>query len=203
VPTSIPLPAPSLSPQVQQTLSDFVQAAGAAFNDRLQAVVLFGSAAEGRLRPTSDVNVVLVLSAFEQAQADQLRQPLRLAHAAIKLQATFLLREEIPAAVRSFAPKFADILRRRFVLFGEDPFASVAISRDAEIRQLRQQLLNMTLRLRSVYVARGLREYCDTDRSARQCAHRIGVDSGHPGVVRVRPAVGPSQCVRKRDEPRI
>jgi predicted nucleotidyltransferase len=55
-----------------------VQAAQAGFSDRLQAVVLFGSAVEGKLRPTSDVNVVLVLSAFEQAQADQLRQPMRL-----------------------------------------------------------------------------------------------------------------------------
>jgi hypothetical protein len=147
-----------LPSQVEQVLADFVQSACSAFGDHLRAVVLFGSAAEGKLRPTSDVNVVLVLSGFEQTRADQLRQPLRLAHAAIQLQAMFLLSEEIPAAARSFAPKFADILRRRVVLFGEDPFTSVSVPREAEIRQLRQQLLNLALRLRSAYVARGLRE---------------------------------------------
>jgi len=72
----------------------------------------------------------------------------------------FLLNAEIPAAVCSFAPKFADILRRRFILYGEDPFASISIPREAEIRQLKQQLLNMTLRLRSVYVARSLSARC-------------------------------------------
>ena len=66
----------------------------------------------------------------------------------------FLLKNEIHHAARTFAPKFADIRRRRAILFGEDPFASLTIPRDAEIRQLRQQLLNFILRLRAAYVAR-------------------------------------------------
>jgi len=70
----------------------------------------------------------------------------------------FLLRDEIPAAVRSFAPKFADVLRRRAILHGDDPFSGISVPRDAEIRQLRQQLLNLTLRMRSTYAARSLRE---------------------------------------------
>ena len=70
----------------------------------------------------------------------------------------FLLKDEIPHAARSFAPKFADIRRRRAILFGDDSFASLTIPRDAEIRQLRQQLLNLILRLRAAYVARSLRE---------------------------------------------
>jgi hypothetical protein len=70
----------------------------------------------------------------------------------------FLLKDEIPHASRSFAPKFADIRRRRAILFGDDPFASLSIPRDAEVRQLRQQLLNLILRLRAAYVTRSLRE---------------------------------------------
>ena len=70
----------------------------------------------------------------------------------------FVLDSEIPDATRSFAPKFADILRRRVVLYGDDSFSTVSVPREAEIRQLRQQFLNITLRLRAAYVARSLRE---------------------------------------------
>jgi plasmid stability protein len=70
----------------------------------------------------------------------------------------FVLDSEITDATRSFAPKFADILRRRVVLYGNDSFSAISVPREAEIRQLKQQLLNITLRLRAAYVARSLRE---------------------------------------------
>lgn len=153
-----PLAAPTLPPQVQQALDEFLKAAQSSFGDELRSVILFGSAAEGKLRATSDVNVVLVLSLFEQESAEQLRQPLRLAQASIQLRAMFLLVEELLSAVCSFASKFADIARRRVILFGEDPFVSLSIPREAAILQLKQQLLNLSLRLRYAYVALGLRE---------------------------------------------
>jgi predicted nucleotidyltransferase len=155
---SRPLEAPQLPARVKQVLDDFLQAAKDSFGDQLRSVVLYGSAAEDKLRATSDVNLVLVLSSFEQNKIDPLRQPLRVAQAAIQLRPMFLLSEEIPAATRFFAPKFADILRRRVILHGEDPFAAISIPREAEIRQLKQQLLNFTLRLRAAYVAHSLRE---------------------------------------------
>ncbi|MGA2813305.1 MAG: nucleotidyltransferase domain-containing protein [Candidatus Acidiferrum sp.] len=153
-----PLNPPQLPAPVAQVLGDFLRAAQTSFADRLVSVVLYGSAAEGTLRATSDVNLVLVLTAFEQADAEQLREPLRVAQAAVQLRPMFLLGEEIPAATRFFAPKFADILRRRAILFGPDPFANTSIARESEIRQLKQQLLNIAIRLRSAYVNRGLRE---------------------------------------------
>src|ERR1700730_13534865 len=156
--TSKPLADPPLSPEVKKILSDFLAAARTSFGDQLLSDPLIGSAAEGKLRRTSDVNLVVVLSAFEQTKADQLRQPLRIAQAAIQLRPMFVLDSEIPDATRSFAPKFADILRRRVVLYGDDSFAHISVPREAEIRQLKQQLLNITLRLRAAYVARSLRE---------------------------------------------
>jgi predicted nucleotidyltransferase len=156
--TSKPLADPQLSPEVRKVLSDFVEATRNSFGDQLRSVTLFGSAAEGKLRPTSDVNLVVVLSAFEKTSADQLSQPLRIAQSAIQLRPMFVLDSEIPDATRSFAPKFADILRRRVVLYGDDSFSAVSVPRQAEIRQLKQQLLNITLRLRTAYVARSLRE---------------------------------------------
>jgi predicted nucleotidyltransferase len=156
--SSTPLPSPQLPPLVAEVLNSFLQSAKDAFGADLLSAVLFGSAAEGKLRATSDLNLILVLASFHQSKADLLRQPLRVAQAALQLHPMFLLKDEIPHAARSFAPKFADIRRRRAILFGEDPFASLTIPRDAEIRQLRQQLLNLILRLRAAYVARSLRE---------------------------------------------
>jgi hypothetical protein len=156
--SSTPLPLPQLPPPIAEVLDSFLQSAKDAFGPDLLSAVLFGSAAEGKLRATSDINLILVLAVFDRARADRLRQPLRLAQAAIQLHPMFLLKDEIPHASRSFAPKFADIRRRRAILFGDDPFASLSIPRDAEVRQLRQQLLNLILRLRAAYVTRSLRE---------------------------------------------
>jgi hypothetical protein len=156
--SSTPLPSPQLPPPIAEVLNSFLQSAKDAFGPDLLSVVLFGSAAEGQLRATSDLNLILVLSSFHQSKVDQLRQPLRVAQSAIQLHPMFLLKDEISHAARSFAPKFADIRRRRAILFGDDPFATLSIPRDAEIRQLRQQLLNLILRLRAAYVARSLRE---------------------------------------------
>lgn len=156
--TSKPLADPQFSAEVRTVLSDFLEAARNSFGDQLRSVILFGSAAEGKLRPTSDVNLVVVLTAFEKTRADQLRQPLRVSQAAIQLRPMFVLDSEIADATRSFAPKFADILRRRVVLYGDDSFSAVSVPREAEIRQLKQQLLNIRLRLRAAYIARSLRE---------------------------------------------
>jgi predicted nucleotidyltransferase len=147
-----------LPAHVAQALDGFVAAAKESFGPDLEAVVLFGSAAEGRLRATSDVNVIAVLSAFDGAKAAALREALRVAHATVRLEAMFLLRAELPAAAEAFANKFADVLRRRRVLYGQDPFAGLSIPRAAEIARVVQVLLNLALRLRQAYVLRGLRE---------------------------------------------
>jgi predicted nucleotidyltransferase len=146
-----------LPSNVQRVLIDFVAAAEAAFGDNFKSAVLFGSAAEGRLRPTSDVNLIVVLGAFDRAQADRLREPLRVAHAAVKLEPMFVLQSEIAPAAEAFAVKFADVLRRRRLLTGADPFAGLTVARSAEISQLRQVTLNLALRSREQYLLRSLR----------------------------------------------
>jgi predicted nucleotidyltransferase len=156
--SSTPLSPPQFRAPIAEILNSFLQSAKDAFGLDLISMVLFGSAAEGELRATSDLNLILVLDSFNQEKADRLREPLRVAQTAIQLQPMFLLRDEISYAARSFAPKFVDILRRRVILFGDDPFVSLSIPRDTQVRQLRQQLLNLILRLRASYVARSLRE---------------------------------------------
>lgn len=153
-----PAARPSLPTEVEQQIDAFVSATRSALGDDLSSAVLFGSAAEGRLRATSDVNLILVLRTFAPLKIDAIREPLRIAHAAVRLSPMFLLADEVGPAMEAFALKFADVRRRRVILYGEDPFATVEVSRGAAVRRLRQVLLNLTLRLRQAYALRSLRE---------------------------------------------
>jgi hypothetical protein len=147
-----------LPEDVARALDEFVDATRAAFGEALVSVVLYGSAAEGALRASSDVNVIVVLDAFDRSGADRLRMPATVAHATVQLSAMYLLREEIADAASAFAQKFADVGRRRRVLYGNDPFATLAVPRRALLTRLDQVLLNLTLRLRAAYVTRGMHE---------------------------------------------
>lgn len=148
----------ALPTNVEEALGEFLGCARGALGEDLRSAVLFGSAAENRLRATSDVNLILVLAAFDLARLDPLRDPLRAAHAAVRLSVMFLREAEVAEAAESFAEKFADVLRRRRVLFGADPFAEIRIPRRAEVRRLRQGLLNLVLRGRAQDVMVSLRE---------------------------------------------
>jgi hypothetical protein len=136
-------------------LSSFIDSALAAFGTELRSIVLYGSGAEGRLRPASDVNLVFVLASFDAAKAASLREPFAAAHAAIQVSVMFLLESEVGQAMESFGQKFSDIVRRHRVLHGPDPFAGVHVPRVAVIVRLKQVLLNLMMRLREAYVERG------------------------------------------------
>lgn len=136
---------------IRTTLSEFTAAARRAFADDLVSLVLFGSAAESRLRPTSDVNVVVVLRRIEPPKLEAIGEAYRFAHAAIRLSAMFILESEIGVAKDAFAIKFADIAARHEVLYGPDPFVGLTISPEAALHRLRQVLVNLQLRLRERY----------------------------------------------------
>ncbi|MBA4371588.1 MAG: hypothetical protein C0402_01860 [Thermodesulfovibrio sp.] len=143
---------------IRQGLDQFLQDARLAFGEALVTAVLFGSAAEGRLRPTSDVNLLLVLRHFDRKEADLLRDPFRAAHASMRLDVMFLLESEITQAMDAFAVKFSDILSRRYILFGPDPFSGLSVPRAAVLRRTRQVLMNLILRMRERYTLVSLRE---------------------------------------------
>jgi hypothetical protein len=127
----------------------------AAFGADLKSIVLFGSTAEGRWRPVSDVNVLVLLASFSPEQAAQAHDPYSAAHSAVKLKAMFLLGSELAEASELFAVKFTDIGVRHRVLFGQDPFEKLQIPQEAARRRLRQVLTNLSLRLRERYVLEG------------------------------------------------
>jgi hypothetical protein len=147
-----------LPPAVRQLLVDLVESARQCLQDDLRSIVLFGSGAEARLRATSDLNLLFVLTRFDKQRIDALREPLRLANVAARASVMFVLEAELPEAAEAFAVKFDDIGRRRRVLYGEDPIARLNVSRESKRVRLRQILMNLTLRLRSQYATAGLHE---------------------------------------------
>jgi predicted nucleotidyltransferase len=133
---------------IATTLDEFRAKSVEAFGDSLKSLLLFGSAAEGRLRATSDVNIVMVFSHLDLDRVKAWRSDVELLVAAIDLQPLILLEDEIAAAAEAFAVKYFDILHRRRVLHGTDPFAALKISDEALKRCVSQVLLNLALRLR-------------------------------------------------------
>lgn len=137
-----------LPADVVDALDEFASVSVETFGDALKSILLFGSAAEGRMRVTSDVNVLMVFSALDVARVEAWRAQVESLAAAIDLKPLVLLEDEIVAAADAFAVKYFDILHRRRVLHGLDPFASLSISHEALGRRVAQVLLNLTLRLR-------------------------------------------------------
>ncbi|HEU4887645.1 MAG TPA: hypothetical protein VFV49_07160 [Thermoanaerobaculia bacterium] len=150
-----------LPEDVRRVVDSLVSSARDAFDEKLRSVILYGSGAEGRLRATSDVNLLFVLTQFDSS-ADSFREPYRSAQAAANVAAMFVLDSELGDAAEAFAQKFADIGRRHVVLYGDDVVSRLRIPREALKRRVRQVLLNLTMRLREAYVERSLR--------AEQCA---------------------------------
>jgi predicted nucleotidyltransferase len=148
----------NLPRDVAEGLEAFVASARDALGDDLVSAVLFGSAAEGRMRATSDVNLLVVLARFEPQRIDTLREAARLAHATIRLEAMFVLESELAGAAEAFAVKFADIRARHRVLAGRDVTAALAPTRGAMRTRLDQILLNFILRARERYVLVSLRD---------------------------------------------
>lgn len=144
--------------ELDGVLEELVDAARKCFAADLLLAALFGSAAEGRLRPSSDVNILFVLECFDAAKVDAFRAALRAAHSALLVQAMFLLRSELPVAAELFAVKFNDIRTRHRMLYGPDLLRELVIDEAELRRRLREVLLNLAIRLRERYAIVSLRE---------------------------------------------
>jgi hypothetical protein len=159
-----------LPPSVAVILEEFVATLLQSTGPRLDAVILFGSAAEGRLRSTSDVNLLVIAAGLTLPELDSVRLALHAGRSAAGLTVMFLEKSELANAMEAFAVKFTDIKARHRVLYGKSPLDSFEITRDATVRRVRQVLLNLTVRLRERYVIDGDHE----ERLARILAEITG-----------------------------
>jgi hypothetical protein len=147
---------PLMDPTIKHGLDQFVETVTGTFGDQLIAVVLFGSGAEDRLRPVSDLNLIIVLSTYSLERAAAFRERSAALRAALQIRTMFILDHEVARAAQTFAVKFSDIGRRHRLLWGaSDPFAGLQVDRAAAITDLREALFDLALRLRAQWVVRG------------------------------------------------
>lgn len=155
---------------VALSLQDFLVLAQQNLGASLHSLLLFGSGAEGRLRATSDLNLLMVLEELPPQILEAMREPMRLMETLHRARFMLLLREELPTVLEAFPDKFMDILRRHQVLSGPDPFEGLKIDPQRLRQKVSQSLLNQTLRLREAYFLRSLRE----EQAVKALAEAVG-----------------------------
>jgi predicted nucleotidyltransferase len=160
----------TLDPVVVTALDAFVTHVHQHLGADLTSIILYGSGAEGRMRATSDVNLMIVVAPAGMARIVELRDALRVARAAILLKVMWIASDEVSLAAGAFAVKFEDMRYRHKVLWGDDVVAALPTDRNAQIRRLRQILLNLLIRLRQDWVLSGGRG----EQAARIIASVVG-----------------------------
>jgi predicted nucleotidyltransferase len=160
-PSPVQLPA-SLPASLPADVADWLSRVSAAlvrsFAGDLRSLILFGSAAEGRMRASSDVNLLVVLDRLDVDRFNGVAELIQAASAAVELHPMFMLFSELPLATEAFAVKFDDIAHRHVLLYGVEPFGDLVVARAILIGRVQQVLLNLTLRARTVYVVNHNRE---------------------------------------------
>jgi predicted nucleotidyltransferase len=147
-----------LDPHIQEGLEAFKADLVKVFGDDLCAVYIIGSGAEARVRPLSDINLIVVLSQFPREKAQTARESYRMAKATVNLAAMFVLRDELQATVEAFPVKFVDAKMRHVLLCGEDLLKDIAVPRDRLLHATKQSILNTRIRLRERYLLVSLRK---------------------------------------------
>jgi predicted nucleotidyltransferase len=94
-------PPENLPTDVKEWLSRISMALVRSFADDLRSLILFGSAAEGRMRASSDVNLLAVLTRLDVDRLDGVAELIQAASAAVELHPMFILRSEFPLAAEA------------------------------------------------------------------------------------------------------
>ncbi|HEX3627151.1 MAG TPA: hypothetical protein VH280_17220 [Verrucomicrobiae bacterium] len=141
----------NVNQQVAQWCSDFA----GALDGSLQAVVLFGGLAKDEFVPEqSDVNVLIVFRSVDAAVLDRAAPFVRQGRLEFGLSAMLMTDADLRDSADIFPIKFLDMQRSHKVLWGEDPFAKVTVTRDNLRLRCEQELRNLSLRLRQSYIQR-------------------------------------------------
>ncbi len=143
--------ANDVNQQVALWCGDFARA----LDGSLQAVVLFGGLAKDEFVPEqSDVNVLILLRTVEVAVLDRAAPLVRQGQLEFGLSAMLMTEADLRDSADIFPIKFLDMQRCHKVLWGEDPFTKVTVTRDNLRLRCEQELRNLSLRLRQNYIQR-------------------------------------------------
>ena len=169
------------------TLNKTVETLRRSLGERLESIVLYGSAARGDYqKKTSDFNLILILRDLEAPSLEALSSPLRRWRRQDQPVPRLFTRELIRDAADVFPIEFLDILARRVVLYGDDPFADLEVHPTHLRLQCERELREKIMRLREGYAewhdnSRNLKKLLTSSYTTfvalfRGCLHLLGGD---------------------------
>tara|TARA_B110001454_G_scaffold219194_1_gene251330 strand:+ start:86608 stop:87312 length:705 start_codon:yes stop_codon:yes gene_type:complete len=141
-----------------ELLNSFIDFLKNKLSTELYSAVLFGSAAENRIRANSDINLLVVLNSSSLATLDKIKSEYRDHHNLIHLSCLFIERSELDQVCQTFPLKFYDISKRNQIVAGANIIPEIKIDPANLKFQLKQSLMNLTMRLRERYTFVSLRE---------------------------------------------
>jgi len=151
---------PSMLPKkLQSHLDRFCSQLEKSMGDSLISVVLYGGLARGdEYNPRwSDVNVLVVLDRATVDRLDKIASPIRKAVRRFHLSPLVLSERDLRRSADVFPIKFLDMQRHHRQLWGRDLLTDLAIQTDHLRLRCEQELKNLLLRLRYVYLQRSNR----------------------------------------------
>ena len=131
------------------TLDDLVSQLRSAYGDTLKSVVLYGSAVGGEhIQKKSDFNILVIADTLPLVRLQAAAGVARAWRDAGNPPPMTFTSQEWTTAADVFPMEYTDILHRRKVLFGEDPFVNVSIHQEHLRMQIERESLGKVLRLR-------------------------------------------------------
>lgn len=140
---------------VKAGLRSLVTALGGDAGDAVAGLVVYGDVAKGRYRGGGPVQVALLLHAATTASLERVAPALRDAWREVRVEPFLLTTSEVRAAADVFPTKLLDIQRHHVVLLGDDPFHDLVVDREHLRLRVEQELRNVSMRLRRIYVGSG------------------------------------------------
>ncbi len=145
-----------LPEETQHLLQEYGREVKAAFGDRLEGLLVYGSAVRGEFLPgRSNLNLILVVS-HDDAMTLSIYGPIHKRWNKEQIVVPlFLTRREIPAMSMRFPLEFVEIQEHRRVLGGLDPFVGFHVDTGRLKDEVLQGLAGNMLRLRQRFVEGG------------------------------------------------
>jgi hypothetical protein len=144
------LAAPEL---IKQTLSEFMEKLQKQAGENLAGVILYGGMALGRYRADrSDINIVLLLKDVSIEKLKEISEVIRWGFSEICIEPMIMTPGEVRKSADVFPIKFLHIKKHHVVLYGEDPFADLAVPRQYLRLRVEQELRNSALRTRRAFI---------------------------------------------------
>lgn len=152
-----------LPDETQQLLRAYVKDVVKVYGDRLEGVLLYGSAIRGEfLAGRSNLNILVFLSSYDVALLKQYAPIHKRWSKEQIVVPLFLTKDDLQSAARVFPLEYLDIHEGHRVLWGQDPFVGFKVDTRHLGCEVLQGLRGIVLRMRQRFVEGGGTEEATT-----------------------------------------